>query len=161
LNYAGREPGVRVLGVHFRRRIRGGVDAGPNAVFAFKREGYKRTDFSVPDTFAALSFPGFWRMAARFWRSGVGESYRSVRKSAFVEELQKMVPEVREQDLRPGGSGVRAQAITRGGALVDDFQFARSGNLLHLYNVPSPAATASLAIGRTIVQMAAESFSWH
>jgi L-2-hydroxyglutarate oxidase LhgO len=154
------DPRFPFLGVHFTRRIRGGVDAGPNAVFAFKREGYKRTDFSVPDTFAALSFPGFWRMAARFWRSGVGESYHSVRKSAFVEALQKMVPEVREQDLRPGGSGVRAQAITRAGALVDDFQFARSGNLLHLYNVPSPAATASLAIGRTVVQMAADAFSW-
>jgi (S)-2-hydroxyglutarate dehydrogenase len=154
------DPRFPFLGVHFTRRIRGGVDAGPNAVFAFKREGYKRTDFSLQDTLAALSFPGFWRMAARFWRSGVGESYRSVRKSSFVEALQKMVPEVREQDLRPGGSGVRAQAITRAGGLVDDFQFARSGNLLHLYNVPSPAATASLAIGRTVVQMAADAFSW-
>ena len=154
------DPRFPFLGVHFTRRIHGGVDAGPNAVFAFKREGYKRNDFSLPDTLASLSFPGFWRMAARFWRSGAAESYRSVRKSAFVEALQKMVPEVQEQDLRPGGSGVRAQAITRAGALVDDFQFARSGNLLHLYNVPSPAATASLAIGRTIVQMAADAFAW-
>ncbi|HXY52453.1 MAG TPA: L-2-hydroxyglutarate oxidase [Terriglobales bacterium] len=154
------DPRFPFLGVHFTRRIHGGVDAGPNAVLAFKREGYRRTDFSARDTLASLSFPGFWRMAARFWRSGVGESYRSVRKRAFVAALRKMVPEVREDDLRPGGSGVRAQAIARDGCLVDDFLFSRSGNLLHLYNVPSPAATASIAVGRAIVQMAAEAFSW-
>jgi L-2-hydroxyglutarate oxidase len=154
------DPRFPFLGVHFTRRIHGGVDAGPNAVLAFKREGYRRTDFSARDTLASLSFPGFWRMAARFWRSGVGESYRSVRKRAFVAALRKMVPEVREDDLRPGGSGVRAQAIARDGCLVDDFLFSRSGNLLHLYNVPSPAATASIAVGHAIVQMAAEAFSW-
>jgi L-2-hydroxyglutarate oxidase LhgO len=154
------DPRFPFLGVHFTRRIHGGVDAGPNAVFAFKREGYRRTDFSARDTLASLSFPGFWRMAARFWRSGVGESYRSLCKRAFIAALQKMVPEVQEGDLRPGGSGVRAQAVARDGRLVDDFLFSRSGNRLHLYNVPSPAATASIAVGRAIVQMAAEAFSW-
>ena len=154
------DPRFPFLGVHFTRRIHGGVDAGPNAVLALKREGYRCTDFSARDTLAALSFPGFWRMAARFWRSGLGESYRSVRKRAFVAALRKMVPEVREDDLRPGGSGVRAQAIARDGCLVDDFLFSRTGNLLHLYNVPSPAATASIAVGRAIVQMAAEAFCW-
>jgi L-2-hydroxyglutarate oxidase len=129
-------------------------------VFAFKREGYGRTDFSLSDTLSALSFPGFWRMAGRFWKSGLDEQYRSVSKAAFVKALQRLVPEVRESDLVPGGSGVRAQAITREGSLVDDFQFSQSKNMLHVYNVPSPAATASLAIGRILVEMAASAFGW-
>jgi L-2-hydroxyglutarate oxidase LhgO len=154
------DPRFPFLGVHFTRRIHGNVDAGPNAVFAFKREGYGRTDFSLSDTLSALSFPGFWRMAGRYWKSGVDEQYRSVRKPAFVKALQKLVPEVGETDLVPGGSGVRAQAITRDGSLVDDFQFSQSKNMLHVYNVPSPAATASLAIGRILVEMAAGAFGW-
>lgn len=154
------DPRFPFLGVHFTRRIQGTVDAGPNAVLAFKREGYHRTDFSVEDTVNALSFPGFWRMAQRFWKSGLDEQYRSVRKAAFVKALQRLVPEVQDKDLVPGGSGVRAQAIRRDGTLVDDFQFSRSDNMLHVYNVPSPAATASLAIGKALVQMAAEGFGW-
>jgi L-2-hydroxyglutarate oxidase len=154
------DPRFPFLGVHFTRRIHGNVDAGPNAVFAFKREGYGRTDFSLSDTLSALSFPGFWRMAGRFWKSGLDEQYRSVSKAAFVKALQRLVPEVRESDLVPGGSGVRAQAITREGSLVDDFQFSQSKNMLHVYNVPSPAATASLAIGRILVEMAASAFGW-
>jgi (S)-2-hydroxyglutarate dehydrogenase len=154
------DPRFPFLGVHFTRRIHGNVDAGPNAVFAFKREGYGRTDFSLSDTLSALSFPGFWRMASRYWKSGVDEQYRSVRKAAFVKALQKLVPEVQDKDLTPGGSGVRAQAITREGALVDDFQFSQSKNMLHVYNVPSPAATASLAIGRILVDMATAAFGW-
>jgi len=149
------DPQFPFLGVHFTRRITGNVDAGPSAVLAFRREGYRRTDFSLRDLGSSLAFPGFWRMAARNWRSGLDEFHRSFSKPAFVRALQRLVPEVRDDDLVPGGSGVRAQALTRNGALVDDFQFVPSGRMLHVLNVPSPAATASLVIGRNIVSTAA------
>jgi L-2-hydroxyglutarate oxidase len=149
------DPQFPFLGVHFTRRITGNVDAGPSAVLAFRREGYRRTDFSLRDLGSSLAFPGFWRMAARNWRSGLDEFHRSFSKPAFVRALQRLVPEVRDDDLVPGGAGVRAQALTRNGALVDDFQFVRSGRMLHVLNVPSPAATASLVIGRNIVSTAA------
>jgi len=149
------DPRFPFLGVHFTRRISGSVDAGPNAVLAFRREGYRRTDFNLRDLASCLVFPGFWRMAAKNWRSGLDEFHRSFSKAAFVRALQRLVPEVREADLVPGGSGVRAQALTRQGALVDDFQFVPSGRMLHVLNVPSPAATASLVIGRAIVDTAA------
>lgn len=154
------DPRFPFLGVHFTRRIQGTVDAGPNAILAFKREGYQSGDFNVRDAWGTLSFPGFWKMASKYWKSGVDEGVRSVSKVAFVKALQKLVPEIREEDLVPGGSGVRAQAITKDGALVDDFQFSPGKNMLHVYNVPSPAATASLAIGKTLVSMAAETFGW-
>ena len=154
------DPRFPFLGVHFTRRIHGGVDAGPNAIFALKREGYRRGDFSLEDTLGSLSFPGFWRMAMKHWQSGAEEIQRAINKSSFVRALQKLVPEIRGADLVPGGSGVRAQAVNRAGQLVDDFQFTHSGNMLHLYNVPSPAATASIAIGRSIVDLAARSFGW-
>jgi L-2-hydroxyglutarate oxidase LhgO len=154
------DPRFPFLGVHLTRRIHGGVDAGPNAVFALKREGYKRGDFSVKDTVASLSFPGFWRMATKHWKYGAGEFQRSISKASFVRALRRLVPEIGEADLVSGTSGVRAQAINREGGLVDDFQFTHSRNTLHLYNVPSPAATASIAIGRTIVEMAARRFGW-
>ena len=147
------DPRFPFLGVHFTRRIHGNVDAGPNAIFAFKREGYRSGDFSLRDTMESLMFPGFWRVAAKHWRMGKEEAARSVSKAAFVAGLQKLVPDVRAEDLVPGGSGVRAQAIHRSGALVDDFQFTETKNMLHLYNVPSPAATASIAIGRAVVEM--------
>ncbi len=147
------------LGVHFTRRIRGGIDAGPNAVLAFKREGYHRADFDFDDTATALSFPGFWRMGMKHWRYGLGEFHRSFSKSAFVEALRHLLPEITEQDLVADGSGVRAQALRRDGSMVDDFEFVVSGNILHVYNVPSPAATASLPIGREIVRMASQAFS--
>ena len=150
------DPRFPFLGVHFTRRISGSVDAGPNAVLAFRREGYKRTDFNLRDLGSSLIFPGFWRMAAKNWRSGLDEFHRSFSKPAFVRALQRLVPEVGDEDLVPGGSGVRAQALTRDGALVDDFQFVPSGRMLHVLNVPSPAATASLLIGRTIVSTAAD-----
>ena len=150
------DPRFPFLGVHFTRRISGSVDAGPNAVLAFRREGYKRTDFNLRDLGSSLIFPGFWRMAAKNWRSGLDEFHRSFSKPAFVRALQRLVPEVRDEDLVPGGSGVRAQALTRDGSLVDDFQFVPSGRMLHVLNVPSPAATASLLIGRTIVSTAAD-----
>jgi L-2-hydroxyglutarate oxidase len=146
------------LGVHFTRRIGGEVDAGPNAVLAFKREGYQKTDFNLRDIGETFAYPGFWKMAANFWREGLGEFYRSVRKSAFVHALQKLVPEIRASDLVPDGSGVRAQALRPDGSLVDDFQFECTGNMLHVWNVPSPAATASLPIGREIARMAQHRF---
>jgi L-2-hydroxyglutarate oxidase len=148
------DPQFPFLGVHFTRRITGSVDAGPNAVLAFRREGYRRTDFNMRDLASSLAFPGFWRMAAKHWRSGLDEFHRSFSKAAFVRALQRLVPEVREEDLVPGGSGVRAQALGRDGALVDDFRFVPSGRMLHVLNVPSPAATASLAIGAAITETA-------
>ena len=154
------DPRFPFLGVHFTRRIHGGVDAGPSAVFAWKREGYRNGDFSLRDTLSSLSFPGFWRMAAKYWRSGAGELHRSFSKDSFVAALRKLVPEITGADLVPGGSGVRAQAIHREGTMVDDFQFSRSRNMLHLYNVPSPAATASIAIGKSVVDLAAKTFAW-
>jgi L-2-hydroxyglutarate oxidase LhgO len=150
------DPRFPFLGVHFTRRIDGTVDAGPNAVLAFKREGYRRIDFNLRDVAGVLTYPGFWRMASKYWRDGMGEFYRSLRKSAFVEALQRLVPAVRESDLVANGTGVRAQAVRPDGSLVDDFQFVRTKNMLHILNVPSPAATASLAIGREILRFVAE-----
>ena len=145
------DPRFPFLGVHFTRRISGRVDAGPNAVLALSREGYRRTDFNLHELAASLAFPGFWRLAAKHWRNGLDEFHRSVFKPAFVRALQRIVPEVREQDLVPGGAGVRAQALAPDGTLVDDFRFVLSDRMMHVLNVPSPAATASLSIGRTIV----------
>jgi L-2-hydroxyglutarate oxidase LhgO len=148
------DPQFPFLGVHFTRRVSGTVDAGPNAVLALRREGYRRTDISVRDLASSLAFPGFWRMAARHWHNGLDEYRRSLSKKAFVKALQRLVPDIREGDLVPGGSGVRAQALKRDGTLVDDFQFVASGKMLHVLNVPSPAATASLAISKAIVDKA-------
>jgi L-2-hydroxyglutarate oxidase len=149
------DPRFPFLGVHFTRRINGKIDAGPNAVLALAREGYRHRDINLRDLSQSLAFAGFWRMASRHWRNAVGEFRRSLSKPLFVRALQRLVPEVREQDLIAGGSGVRAQALKRDGALVDDFHFVPSGKVLHVLNVPSPAATASLAIGETIVETAA------
>ncbi len=151
------DPRFPFLGVHFTRRISGKVDAGPNAVFALAREGYRHRDISVRDLASALAFPGFWRMARKNWRNGFDEFRRSLSKPIFVRALQRLLPDVMENDLVPGGSGVRAQAVRSDGTLVDDFQFVPSGKVLHVLNVPSPAATASLAIGKAIVDMASES----
>jgi (S)-2-hydroxyglutarate dehydrogenase len=134
------------------------VDTGPNAVLAFKREGYKPADFSARDLAGTFAYKGFWRMAAKYWRSGAEEIYRSLNKSAFVKSLQQLLPEIKASNLVRDGSGVRAQAVRRDGSLVDDFQFVRSANMLHVWNVPSPAATASLPIGKELVQMAASGF---
>jgi (S)-2-hydroxyglutarate dehydrogenase len=151
------DPRFPFLGVHFTRRITGTVDAGPNAVLALAREGYRHSNISVRDLASSLAFPGFWRMARQHWRNGYDEFRRSLSKRAFVHALQCLLPEVSGGDLVPGGSGVRAQALKPDGSLVDDFQFVPSGRVLHVLNVPSPAATASLAIGKTIVDMAAAS----
>ncbi len=149
------DPRFPFLGVHFTRRIGGKVDAGPNAVLALAREGYRHSDVSIRDLAQSVAFPGFWRMARMHWRNGLDEFRRSLSKPLFVRALQRLVPEVRNNDLVPGGSGVRAQALKPDGALVDDFQFVTSGRVLHVLNVPSPAATASLAIGESIVDTAA------
>jgi L-2-hydroxyglutarate oxidase len=148
------DPRFPFLGVHFTRRVHGTVDAGPNAVLAFRREGYRRSDFKLRDLASSLGFPGFWRMAAQHWRYGLDEFHRSLSKPAFVHALQRLLPDLRAEDLVPGGSGVRAQALRRDGTLVDDFQFVPAGRMLHVLNVPSPAATASLTIGRAIVDTA-------
>jgi L-2-hydroxyglutarate oxidase len=150
------DPRFPFLGVHFTRRINGTVDAGPNAVLALQREGYRHRDISVRDLAGVLSFPGFWRMTAKHWRSGFDEFRRSLSKRAFTRALQRLVPSVQEKDLVPGKSGVRAQALQRDGTLVDDFSFVRSDRMLHVLNVPSPAATASLMIGKAVVDMAAD-----
>jgi len=152
------DPRFPFLGVHFTRRITGRVDAGPNAVLALAREGYRHRDINLRDLASSLAFPGFWRMARQHWRNGLDEWHRSLSKPAFVRALQRLLPEVGENDLVPGGSGVRAQALKPDGALVDDFQFVPSGKVLHVLNVPSPAATASLAIGSAIVETAAANF---
>ena len=152
------DPRFPFLGVHFTRRIQGGVDAGPNAVLAFKREGYRWTDFSLRDFSGTLAYPGFWRMAGKYWRDGAGEVHRSLSKAAFVKALQRLVPEVVSSDLVTDGSGVRAQAVRPDGFLVDDFFFLQAQKMLHVCNVPSPAATASLPIGRHIVEMARTGF---
>jgi (S)-2-hydroxyglutarate dehydrogenase len=143
------DPQFPFLGVHFTRRIHGGVDAGPNAVLAFKREGYRRSDFDVKEVMAMMAYPGLWRMAAKHWHHAIGEFHRSLSRSAFVGELQRLVPEVTESDVVPDGSGVRAQALRREGLLVDDFEFAQAENILHVCNVPSPAATASLPVEKS------------
>ena len=150
------DPALPFLGVHFTRHVHGGVEAGPNAVLAFSREGYRRSDSDAGDILTMLTFPGFWRMGLKQWRTGIDEFYRSLRKDAFTRALRKLLPAIRSEDLHPGGAGVRAQAVRRDGALVDDFYFVHSENMLHVCNVPSPAATASIPIGRTIVDMAAQ-----
>jgi (S)-2-hydroxyglutarate dehydrogenase len=151
LIYPVADPRFPFLGVHFTRRIQGGVEAGPNAVLSLKREGYRRTSFNLADTLSTAMFPGFWKMAVQHWESGLGEIYRSWNKRAFTRALQKLLPDLSEQDLQPGGSGVRAQALDSSGKLLDDFYFVYQDRILHVCNVPSPAATASLMIGREIV----------
>jgi (S)-2-hydroxyglutarate dehydrogenase len=152
------DPRFPFLGVHFTRMITGGVECGPNAVLAFRREGYTRTNFSLRDTAGMLAFPGFWTMAATYWPMAIGEWRRSFSKRAFVLALQVLVPELRDEDVRPGGAGVRAQALDRQGRLLDDFRIVEAERMVHVLNAPSPAATASISIGRSIADMAAGSF---
>jgi L-2-hydroxyglutarate oxidase len=152
------DPRFPFLGVHFTRMIHGGVEAGPNAVLAFRREGYRRTSFSTRDTVQMLGYPGFWRMAAKYWRMGLGEMYRSASKKAFVKALRALIPALGEGDVRPGGAGVRAQALDREGRLLDDFHIVEADRMIHVLNAPSPAATASISIGRSIAEMAARAF---
>lgn len=152
------DPRFPFLGVHFTRMVKGGVEAGPNAVLAFRREGYHKLDFSLRDSVDMATFPGFWRMAGKYWKTAAGEFHRSFSKDAFVTALQKLMPAIRAEHLKPGGAGVRAQAVTREGALVDDFRLLEAERMIHVLNAPSPAATASLSIGETIAGMAAKNF---
>ncbi len=140
-------PDFPFLGVHFTRMIDDSVHVGPNAVLAFKREGYRRTDINFADLFEILTFPGFWKLAGKYYREGIMEMARSVSKRAFVKSLQELIPEVTEDDLVPTDSGVRAQALMPNGKLVDDFLIMKGKNSIHVCNAPSPAATASLEIG--------------
>jgi L-2-hydroxyglutarate oxidase len=133
--------------------INGGVEAGPNAVLAFKREGYKKTDFSLRDILEMNLFPSFWKMAAKYYKMGFQEFRRSFSKELFVQSLQKLVPEILYDDIEVGGSGVRAQALEADGKLVDDFRIVEAERMIHVLNAPSPAATASLSIGKTISDM--------
>ncbi len=146
------DPNFPFLGVHFTRRIDGTVECGPNAVLAFAREGYRKRDVNLRDLVETLTYSGFLRLAARNWRAGVDELRRSFSKAAFVRALQRLVPATVADDLLPGGAGVRAQAVSRDGTLVDDFLISQTGRLIHVCNAPSPAATASLNIGRLIVE---------
>jgi L-2-hydroxyglutarate oxidase len=152
------DPRFPFLGVHFTKKIDGSVEAGPNAVLAFAREGYGKTSFSLGYVLGLLAFPGFWAMAGRYWKMGLGEMYRSVNKRAFVAALQKLLPELSLEDVRPGGAGVRAQAMDARGNLLDDFHFVETANAIHVLNAPSPAATASISIGRGIVDKALATF---
>ena len=152
------DPTFPFLGVHFTRMARGGVEAGPNAVFAYAREGYRHTDINLSDLWRTISFKGFWAITGKYWQTGFGELYRSLSKSAFVRALQKLLPEIRENDLVPGGAGVRAQAVSASGALVDDFVIKQTRKAIHVLNAPSPGATASLAIGQQICETAEKNF---
>lgn len=147
------DPNFPFLGVHFTRMARGGVEAGPNAVLAFSREGYKKSDINLSELGETLAWPGFQKVAAKYWKTGLGEMYRSFSKSAFTRALRKMVPEIMETDLVEGGAGVRAQACDRTGGLVDDFLIIEEKYAVNVCNAPSPAATSSLSIGRTVSEL--------
>jgi L-2-hydroxyglutarate oxidase len=147
------DPNFPFLGVHFTRMIDGGIEAGPNAVFAFKREGYEKADVDLVELFESLTWPGFQKVATKFWKTGMGEFYRSFSKTAFTKALQKFIPEVQEDDLVPAEAGVRAQACDRTGGLLDDFKIIENNRAIHILNAPSPAATSSLSIGQTIANL--------
>ncbi len=150
------DPNFPFLGVHFTRMINGGVEAGPNAVLAYRREGYKKSQIHLGELFESLTYKGFRKVAAKYWKTGFGEFYRSYSKSAFTRALQELLPEIEKQDLIPGGAGVRAQACDRDGGLIDDFLIIEDERILNVGNAPSPAATSSLAIGRRVAQLTAE-----
>ena len=152
------DPRFPFLGVHYTRNIHGYVEAGPNAVLAFAREGYRKSKVDLGESLGTFTYPGFWKMTARHWRTGMAEMHRSYSKSVFVHDLQKLIPEIQDRDLAPGGAGVRAQAVAADGALLDDFSILRGRQAIHVLNAPSPGATSSLAIGGYIVDLAAESF---
>ncbi|MCI0843929.1 MAG: L-2-hydroxyglutarate oxidase [Chloroflexi bacterium] len=152
------DPQFPFLGVHFTRNIKGHVEAGPNAVMALRREGYRKRDFSLSDTLGNLAYPGFWKMALKYWKIGMGEVYRSYSRRVFLRDLQRLLPEIQNSDLASGGSGVRAQAVARDGSLLDDFSIIQSGDAIHVLNAPSPGATSSLAIGEHIAELAMENF---
>lgn len=152
------DPNFPFLGVHFTRMMKGGVEAGPNAVLAFQREGYKKSDINLAELAESLAWPGFQKVAFKYWKTGLGEMYRSFSKAAFTKALQKLIPEIQENDLVDGGAGVRAQACDRTGGLVDDFMIVEEPHVINVCNAPSPAATSSLAIGETVSKLAITRF---
>jgi L-2-hydroxyglutarate oxidase len=153
------DPTLPFLGVHFTRRTDGTREAGPNAVLALAREGYRWSTLSLADVREMASYPGSWRLWRRYWRAGIAETARSVSKGRFVAALQRLVPAVRAADLVPAAAGVRAQAVSRDGRLLDDFHIVEGPRMVHVLNAPSPAATASLAIGRHVAALAAARLS--
>ncbi|OYU66969.1 MAG: hydroxyglutarate oxidase [Cytophagaceae bacterium BCCC1] len=148
------DPNFPFLGVHFTRMVDGGVEAGPNAVLAFRREGYKKLSVDFSEFGETLAWPGFRKVAAKYWKTGLGEYYRSFSKSAFTKALQALIPEIQKEDLVPGGAGVRAQACDFDGGLLDDFAIIENKQAINVLNAPSPAATSSLSIGKTVAEMA-------
>lgn len=152
------DPNFPFLGVHFTRMMKGGVEAGPNAVLAFRREGYKKLDVDFKELWDTLAWPGFQKVAFKYWQMGLGEMYRSFSKSAFTKALQELIPEIQENDLVEGGAGVRAQACDRSGGLLDDFAIIEDEKVINICNAPSPAATSSLSIGETVSIMALKRF---
>ena len=152
------DPSLPFLGVHFTKRITGGVEAGPNAVLAFAREGYTKTSFSLSDTLGTFTYPGFWKMSLSHWKSGLDEQHRSLRKSLFLKSLQTLVPTIEMDDLSEPGAGVRAQAVDDNGNLLQDFAISETENAIHVLSAPSPGATSSLTISRYIVDMAVGAF---
>lgn len=153
------DPRFPFLGVHFTRMMRGGVEAGPNAVLALKREGYSWGMISLRDMAEMFTYAGFWKMGWKFWRTGLGEVYRSLSKAAFTRALQRLLPGLSAADLQPAGAGVRAQALEPSGTLVDDFRIVEAERMVHVLNAPSPAATASISIGRSIAALALRNFT--
>jgi len=153
------DPNFPFLGVHFTRMMKGGVEAGPNAVLAFRREGYKKSQINLKELAESLAWPGFQKVAAKYWQTGFGEMYRSFSKAAFTKALQELIPEIQESDLTEGGAGVRAQACDRTGGLLDDFSIRESAHAINVLNAPSPAATSSLAIGGTVAELALKRFA--
>ncbi len=147
-------PNFPFLGVHYTRMMRGGIEAGPNAVLAFAREGYKKSDINIKELLETLAWPGFQKVALKYWETGFGEMYRSFSKAAFTKALQELIPEIQQDDLIEGGAGVRAQACDRDGGLIDDFSIIGDDKVINICNAPSPAATSSLSIGQTVSEMA-------
>lgn len=152
------DPGFPFLGVHFTRMIKGGIEAGPNAVLAFAREGYTKSKINIPELVESLTWPGFLKIAGKYWKTGFGEMYRSFSKTAFTKALQRLMPEVSKKDLVPGGAGIRAQACDRKGGLLDDFSIIENDIAINVLNAPSPAATSSLAIGDKISSLVMKRF---
>ena len=147
-------PAFPFLGVHFTRMINGGIEAGPNAVLAFAKEGYTMSSMNMTEFMSTITYSGFWYMSYKYWRTGLQEFWRSISKKEFTKDLQRLLPAVEEGDLVAGGAGVRAQAVDSGGNLLDDFNIVKSQRAMHVINAPSPAATASLSIAKTIVASA-------
>jgi L-2-hydroxyglutarate oxidase len=152
------DPDFPFLGVHFTRMIHGGIEAGPNAVLAFRREGYSKSSFHLGEFSESLRWKGFRKVASKYWKTGLGEFYRSFSKSAFTKALQELIPDIQPDDLEPGGSGVRAQACDKDGGLIDDFLIFENDKVINVGNAPSPAATSSLAIGDHVAGLALKRF---